>query len=275
MEYSKDIPWVRQAVMLVQEEEQEEDDEDENENMLYRWSIVGFVKKVTYRTVIEGKGVKWQLSVNMNMNVDNNNEKKISKCLPNFRPLIELRPSTAEIAGRKGVMGMFAAIRFERGDIILVQKEDESCLFQTLMPTSTSRKPLLFGGGWAIDAESIEGKMNNAIANDEGVVRAIQRILPRQEIFVDYKKRTRHPVEYLDALVRMDKGEKGKVTKFVADREGKVLYLLNSITGKKEATVDEKELVQKLMKSKKRKRLSDKRSDWKDDALWFSLCNMK
>jgi predicted GIY-YIG superfamily endonuclease len=265
MEYSKDIPWVRQAVMLVQEEEQEEDDEDENENMLYRWSIVGFVKKVTYRTVIEGKGVKWQLSVNTNMNVDNNNEKKISKCLPNFRPLIELRPSTAEIAGRKGVMGMFAAIRFERGDIILVQKEDESCLFQTLMPTSTSRKPLLFGGGWAIDAESIEGKMNNAIANDEGVVRAIQRILPRQEIFVDYKKRTRHPVEYLDAFVRMDKGEKGKVTKFVADREGKVLYLLNSITGKKEATVDEKELVQKLMKSKKRKRLSDKRSDWKDD----------
>ena len=131
MEYLKERPWVEQALTLLdldREEEEEEFDDEEEENQLYRWTILGPVKKVETKTstVKIGKDRKWLLNVNERMTNP-----------PKFRSLIELKQSTAKVEGKEGFMGMFAAIRFERGDIITVQRKNERPLFRNYFSSDT------------------------------------------------------------------------------------------------------------------------------------------
>jgi hypothetical protein len=266
LQYVKDTPWVQQAVLLLKESVAEEvlmteKDEKELNDSLYRWIGTYGVNEVSYintspklEFLVKGEDVKWQLKVNEKLSTP-----------PNFRTIIELKNSTVEIRGMTGLMGMFAVVRFERGDIITVQKVDEICQLRTVTPVETSRKSLYFGGGWAMHAENTVGKSNNAVPNDEGIVRATKRIFPGQEIFIDYnREKKRHPVEYLDAIIEMEGGQKGKVTGFAADNECKISYTVNSLEGGGEAIkLSEQELVIQLKEKDNRKRQrNEEDEDW-------------
>jgi hypothetical protein len=197
--YEYDTSWATEAVRRLKQQPGEA--EQGEDTSFYELILICKVKQMDENSQwVKREHMKWQLKVN----------KKMQPSV-NFKPIIELQRSTVEVEGNTGLMGMFAAIRFEKGDIITVQKADEEVHFEKPTPSSSVMNNLYFGGGWALDAANIRGKNNNAIPNGEGVVRAMQRIQRGQEIFIDYKRLMWHPVQYLEAIVE-NKGEnKGKV----------------------------------------------------------------
>jgi hypothetical protein len=246
-EYGKNVLWVKEAINIVNRKRNEE--EERNQFEFCKWFVMAHVMNVESPIFLpNGTEMKWVMCVNEEM-----------KKLCRWRSIIEIKESTALIEGKKGLLGLFAAMRFERGEIITVQKMDEESQSRVLISTELAKKSLYFGGGVANDASTLERKTNNAIANDEGVVRAMQRILPGQEIFIDYKKEKRHPVEYLDVIVEIEADKKGKVSSFGVDEEGKVFYLVKGSKGKV-IKLSEDEVVLKSKRKTKRTRSKRKRN---------------
>jgi hypothetical protein len=104
------------------------------------------------------------------------------------------------------------------------------------------------GGGLAIDANDAnvrDGKANNAIGNEEGVVRAMCRILPGQEIYVDYRPGEKHPTQFLGAMLKKTREGFGRVTRFVGDRNGNVVYVVKFTNGSVRK-MSEREVVSRL-----------------------------
>jgi hypothetical protein len=226
--YEYDASWVTEAVRRLKQQPGEA--EQGEDTSFYEWILICKVKQMDENTQwVKREHMKWQLQVNRKLQPS-----------AKFKPIIELQRSTVEVEGNTGLMGMFAAIRFEKGDIITVQKADEEVNFEKPTPSSLMTNNLYFGGGWALDAANIRGKNNNAIPNGEGVVRAMQRIQRGQEIFIDYKPLIWHPVQYLEAIVENKGGNEGKVISFSPDDEGVIQYNIK-FSGGEELKLSEKE----------------------------------
>ena len=248
-EYTRETLWVKHAVGILKhkDDEQPEEKQEEIDSGFYHWILTAKVTKVVAPILVKEPDMKWQLLVNYN-----------PESPSSFKRMIELKVSTVNVEGKEGLMGMFAAVRFEKGEIITVYRVNEVPKMLTFNALSSTRNHVYFGGGWAVDAEEAVGKRNNAIPNDEGIVRATQRILPGQEIFVDYKRERRHPVEYLDAVVKLSKGVRGKVINFGRNKEDKLYYLVKTSAGDT-VELNETELWSKLKKkSNSRKRHREK-----------------
>lgn len=100
------------------------------------------------------------------------------------------------------VMKGLAIARFEKGDIITCLSNEE--VFDGAKGTFENEG--LYFGGTLFKAEGSEWERNrNACVTSCGIIRATQRILPGEEIYVDHKPSMFYPVLYLDArIVRED-----------------------------------------------------------------------
>ena len=148
------------------------------------------------------------------------------------------------------------------GDIITLQSVGqqsekhfggESVMVRAKNSIDSMQGCLLFAGGWAQDTEEypLFKKPNNAIPNEEGVVRAMQRILSGEEILVEYDSLTRHPVQFLDCIFEGRKKEgMGKVTSFTGDERGEVIYTVTYTNGSVDK-MNETELERKIGRKRK------------------------
>jgi hypothetical protein len=59
MEYSIDMPWVKEAVTLLQKKEEEEPGSEEEKPKFYEWVIMARVKEVKNPTMVNGADSKW------------------------------------------------------------------------------------------------------------------------------------------------------------------------------------------------------------------------
>ena len=110
-----------------------------------------------------------------------------------YKNWIEVRKSK-----RKGGFGLFAAVRFEKGDIITARVPGEE-------EAKEDRNPQLenLQLGWAVRRSSEElGKGSNAIyVSSNRLIRAKNRILAGSEILLDADMESTLGMEYLDCLV--------------------------------------------------------------------------
>jgi hypothetical protein len=91
-----------------------------------------------------------------------------------------------------------AMLRFERGDIITCLNVEEFVGHENNNLENDSL--LYFGGTLFRDCHNI-GKNSNACCISCGMIRATQRILPGDEIIVNYNLTRKHPVCFLDCFV--------------------------------------------------------------------------
>jgi hypothetical protein len=97
-----------------------------------------------------------------------------------------------------------AVSRFEKGDIITCLTNEE--VYGD--GKATFENEGLYFGGTLFKAKGSEWEKNrNACLTSCGIIRATQRILPGEEIYVDYELSMFYPVLYLDArIMREDRG---------------------------------------------------------------------
>ena len=147
------------------------------------------------------------------------NEKKTG-C--SHKEILEVKKSLAN----SHEFGLFSCKRICRGEAITVLfAEEEECLLKSIEDGAKRCKVLMFGGSCAVDARTLAEKKNNAVLCNDGVVRALQRILPGEEICVDYSPNVVHPVMLIDAVVekKMAKIGRGKVISYGGDESGSVV----------------------------------------------------
>lgn len=171
------------------------------EERLYEWERIESIEDVEIdnsnkkkATDHGGKGNKdkrWLLSVNVAFG-----RKPVAAGL-GFKHVLEVKRSRIG-----SELGLFAMIRFERGDIITVNTWDEENSRRRKLELKELKDPKLFlGGGFALDGHAYEGRRTNSRMTSNGVIRATQRIMANQEILVDFNRECLHPVDYLDCLV--------------------------------------------------------------------------
>ena len=126
---------------------------------------------------------------------------------------LEVKMSTVKM----GECGLFALVRFEKGMVVtVVFGEDKK-----------SQGFLAVGGNIVQKLKGEALYRCNAIVTSNGVIRAIQRIMPGQEIVVEDDPERFHPVMLLDALVTKTASNvtcHGRVTSYSGNRDGEVLY---------------------------------------------------
>lgn len=112
-----------------------------------------------------------------------------------YKSWIEVRRTES-----KAGYGLFAAVRFERGDIITALVPGEEEAKEARLPSKSNLK---LGGSWAVRRSQEElGKSSNAIyVPNNGLIRAKNRILPGSEILLDAEMQAVFGFEYLDCLV--------------------------------------------------------------------------
>jgi hypothetical protein len=99
-----------------------------------------------------------------------------------------------------------AIARFEKGDIITCLSNEE--VFDDVKGTFENEG--LYFGGTLFNGEGSQWERNrNACVTSCGIVRATQRILPGEDIFVDYKPSMFYPVSYLDARIMREDRTRG------------------------------------------------------------------
>jgi hypothetical protein len=168
----------------------------------------------------------------------------------NWKSMVELNKSNTKLQGQgyERMYRLFALVRFERGDVITVQRRHQRyCPIPFGILTKDEQLKDL-GGGLAIDAKDAnvrEGKANNAIGNEEGVVQAMCRILPGHEIYVDYRPDQKHPTQFLGAMLKKTREGVGRVTSFGGERNGNVVYIVKFSNGLVRK-MSERELVSRL-----------------------------
>lgn len=151
----------------------------------------------------------------------------------NFCTILRVRPSRAD----KKQLGLFAGVRFEKGDIVFVLEKplNRKPNFTRKNAHGTMDVNETFPySGCALDASELKGFSNNAILVNNEFARAIRRILPADEIFIDYEPKLEHPVVYMDCLVSKKDltysvtgpDALGKVTGCTNDGSGKVVFLI-------------------------------------------------
>ena len=165
---------------------------------------------------------------------------------PRWKKILEVRRSKA-CPGREG---LFAATRFERGEIITVIPGVEgghcgSCV----------------GGRIAVDASTTKERRNNAAVTQHGIIRARQRINAGAEILVKYDDRGAEALKFMDCAVIeratgvMGSGARnsiGKVIGYTRKEGGTVEYEVQY--GRRRDTLSEDGLKRRLVTVLKGKR---------------------
>ena len=133
---------------------------------------------------------------------------------------------------KKDEYGLFSLCRFDKGDAITVACEDELReILEMKRQGKKMNKPLIVGGGCAVDASLIRHKCNNAMVTANGVIRALQRIEFGKEVLVDYEACDYHPVMLLDVVAKTQKMKNKESEEFViadykGDGDGSVVFTI-------------------------------------------------